>query len=222
MFGLIGALLFGTAYAGSAIKCGLKNKKEMSSPCCYLKNGMPVYRDRIGNTYINGEKTYDDYKVDFYGHSHWMTVGCKTGTIYEDSWINYLDELNKEMNKEIEKQKKEGYLAYVRYDYVRKKNLTCEIFTGRYIAKLEGKEDGTYWKYYLAPNTINLNDIVEGDCGVQITQEEYDKLNIFMGSHFASDLNRYTYNFRGGKFIYELRDKPLVAYDDLPKVPSKN
>lgn len=184
MFGIIGALLFGTVYAGSAIKCGLENKESMSRPSYYLKDGTPVYRDRTGETYINGEKTYEEYKIDSYGHEHWMTVGCQTGKIYQDSWNDYLDKLNKEINEEIERQKKEGKLAYVRYYPNEDKRLTTEISTGKVIAKLESRV-GVCRKWYRAKNAKSSIDIEEGDAGIEISREEFEALNIIFGSHFV-------------------------------------
>jgi hypothetical protein len=83
--------------------------------------------------------------------------------------------------------------------------LTCEISTDKYISKLEGNQDGTYLKFYLPYNAKSKTDIEDGDPGVQITQEEYDKLNIYGGTHLASDLCRYRPILKNGKVIYRLR-----------------
>lgn len=98
----------------------------------------------------------------------------------------------------------------MRYDHVRKNELTCEISTGKFIAKLEGRDDGTYWKYYLSPDSdfAHCHMKTEGDEGEQITQEEYDKLNIYGGTHSAMDYARYNYIWRKkGDFLQVPKSK---------------
>lgn len=183
MLGL-GTLLLGTALIGSAIKCEIENKKAMSNPSYYLKNGTPVFHNRKGQEYINGEKVHMECRIDDYGHSHYLTVGNQTGKIYEDSWNNYLDKLNEEMNKEIENQKKNGNLAYVKYYPDENKRMTTEISTGKIIAKLESRA-GVCRKWYRSKNAITTISIEEGDLGIEISQEEFDALNIIGGSHYV-------------------------------------
>ena len=84
-----------------------------------------------------------------------------------------------------------GMLAYNKYDHVWKKQITTEISTGRPIAELIKRSDGTYWKVYGTIDTPKY----DGECYVgcqhragepiQITREEFCKLNTVCGSHLV-------------------------------------
>lgn len=191
MLGL-GTLIFGALLGGSAAKCGIENAKMMSKPTRYLDDGTPVYLDRLCNEHINGEKVVAKYD---YANEKLVYAGQKSGKVYIDPEENTKKRLDDW--SEVHKQEAivKGKLAYMRYDHVRKKELTCEISTDRFIAYLEGRDDGTYWKYYLSPNNdyAHAHCKTEGDPGVQIRQDEYDKLNIYGGTHSAVDYNRDKY-----------------------------
>ena len=201
MFGL----LFSVIMNGLAvIDKYRKDRYYMSSPV-YYQDGIPVYMDSSCNKYINGEKVINKYD---YQNNKLIEVGTRSGKVYFDPEL----ETKKRMDARSEKYKQEaiekGMMAYMRYDHNRKKSLTCEISTDKFIAQLKGKEDGTYWKYYLPDSeTIIFTRPAEGDKGVQITQEEYDKLNILVGgTHYASDLWRY--DIRYGKNGIEYKRIP--------------
>ena len=88
-------------------------------------------------------------------------------------------------------------LAYLKYDSISKRRLTCEISTGKFIVELEGRSDGTYWKYYIEEDGchyIYFNKTKGSPC-VQITREEFDALNIKPGTHHAYDANRRRYEY---------------------------
>ena len=90
-----------------------------------------------------------------------------------------------------------GKLAYLKYDSISKRKLTCEISTGKFIVELEGRSDGTYWKYYIEEDGchyIYFNKTKGSPC-VQITREEFDALNIKPGTHHAYDANRKRYEY---------------------------
>ncbi len=188
MLGL-GALIFGALLGGSAIRCGIDNVKSMSKPYRYLDDGTPVYLDRKGKEHINGEKVIGKWNYEL-GRA--QQVGERSGRVYMDPEI----ESRKRMDRQNEERRQEaisqGKAAYMKYDCDRKIQITAEVSTRKFIAELEGREDGTYWMYYLSPNmkSWQVHRRTEGDPGVRITQEYFDKLNIYLGTHMAIDRNR--------------------------------
>lgn len=210
----LGIFLYGALKSITGIGKAVENKQMKDYSYNIDEKGRPTWIDREGHQYINGEKVVATYDYD---NHKLVYAGQRTGTVYIDPEQNRINRIDADSEKRKQEAIKEGKLAYMRYDHVRKKEITCEISTGKYIAQLEGRKDGTYWKYYLSQNAKYVSDKTAGDNGIQITQDEYDKLNIFMGSHFASDLNRYTYD---NKLKYVRRYKPLVEKENLPKVPN--
>ena len=210
----LGLLIFGAMSAICGIGRAVENKQMKDYSYKIDEKGRPTWIDREGHQYINGEKVVATYDYD---NHKLVYAGQRTGTVYIDPEQNTRDRMDRWSEERKQEAIKRGELAYMRYDHIRKKEITCEISTGKYISQLEGRKDGTYWKYYLSQNAKYVSDKTPGDYGIQITQDEYDKLNIFMGSHFASDLNRYTYD---NKLKYVRRYKPLVAKENLPKVPN--
>lgn len=199
---MLGLLINGIMHCAAAIDKRIKDKDLMSSPM-YYQNGLPVYMDSSRNKYINGEKVVTEYD---YQNKKLIEVGEKSRTVYFDPEL----ETKKRMDGQSEKYKQEaiknGELAYMRYNYVRKKYLTCEISTDKFITELEGRRDGSYWKYYLTDKSEFYGSKSDGDEGIEITQEEYDGLNIHGGTHRATDLYRYTCVFRKGKVYWQRRE----------------
>lgn len=199
---MLGLLLKLGLHGAAAIDKFVKDRDYLSSPAFYDQEGRAVYIDSSGNHYINGEKVITEYD---YKNKKLIEVGQRTRTVYNDpeekARQRMVDWSERYKQESIEK----GNLAYRKYNFEMKCFLTCEISTDRYISQLKGKKDGTYLKFYLPCNAKNKTDVEEGDIGVQITQEEYDKLNIFDGTHFASDLYRYVPVLRNGKVIYRNR-----------------
>lgn len=183
----LGALIFGVALIGSAIKCGLENTDMKSKPHSYMDDGTPVYIDRKCRTYINGEQVVPTYD---YNEHRTVFTGKNSKRVYYDPEVAQRKRLDSRSEDSKRMFKELGYLAYMRYDHDRQKDITCEIATDKYIAELEGREDGTYYKYYLSPNSKYVGQRTPGDPGVRITREEYDKLNILGGTHFYYDLQR--------------------------------
>lgn len=189
MAGLL-SLIFGAVLGGSAISAARENARLMSKPYTHMDDGTPVYMDRHCNEYINGEKVIYKYN---YQLNRSQKVGERTGRVYWDEAVAKQKHLDKLDNIRKEDEMSRGKLAYMKYDPVRKVQITCEMSTGKYICYLRGNEDGTYYKYYLDPrqDSCKIHMIYdENDPGVQITREEFDKLNIFAGSHTAVDFSR--------------------------------
>lgn len=81
-----------------------------------------------------------------------------------------------------------GRLAYAKYDHRVGRRLTCEISTGKYIAALQGNKYGQgYRKFYVKPgfDFYNCHCRADDDEGIEITREEFNKLNIVGGSHMT-------------------------------------
>lgn len=211
----LGLLLFGGALLGSAIKCGIQNADMMSSPYKYLDDGTPVYLDRKCQEWANGEKIVPTYD---YKNQKLVYAGQRSGKVYVDP-----ETIKRKKQEEWDEKHKQdainrGKLAYLKYDPIRKRELTCEISTGKYIAKIVGtnlfnkQNPGKCWgslgnpkypneiaarpeykdyrKFYLDPNSSSDLGTIPGDEGIPITMEEFDKLNIVCGSHWAWDSYR--------------------------------
>ena len=195
----LGLLLFGLMAGGSAIKCGVENAKMMSKPYRYMDDGTPVYLDRLGNEHINGEKVTSKYN---YQKGCMQDVGERSGRVYYDEQDVQRKRFEDWNEKERQDAIKKGRLIYKKYDVNRKKNFSCELSTGKYIAYIEGRDDGTYWKYYVSPyrkfehyeeNTKLFKEDSDNN-PVEISIEEFDELRIYGGSYFyCSDLTRDKY-----------------------------
>lgn len=185
----LGLFLWGTMKAICGIGRAVENKQMKDFSYKIDEKGRPTWIDRQGNSYINGEKVVPTYDYD---NHKLVYAGQKTGTVYIDPEQNQRDRLDAWSEKRKQEAIKEGKLAYMRYDHDRKKEITCEISTGRYIAYLEGDENGNYRKYYLQPSQdfCHCHCKPEGVAGIPITREEFDKLNIYFGTHTAYDYSR--------------------------------
>jgi hypothetical protein len=189
LIGLIGL-------GGSAVKCGIQNAQMMSKPYRHLDDGTPVYLDRLCNEYINGEKVTVHYDYSQPGVTNTQLVGTKSGKVYVDRRQNFLNRVAKENEEKRQQALREGKLAYVKLypthsipgntnNSITDSRLTCECSTGKIISRLECKEDGTCWKYYLT-DLAHYNwdpDHKYMSQGYQITKDELKKLDVFNGSH---------------------------------------
>lgn len=178
---LIGGLIFG----GAKIAAAIDNANMKSKPFRYLDDGTPVYLDRKCKEWVNGEKMIATYD---YQNQKLVYAGQRSGKVYIDPEANQ----RRRMDEMSEKYKREaieaGRLAYKKYDHRVKKFMTCEISTGKYIAALKGnKYGGGYRKFYVKSgfDFYNCHCIADGDEGIEITREEFNKLNIVGGSHMT-------------------------------------
>ena len=185
----LGILLYGALRAICGMGKAVENKQMKDYSYKIDEKGRPTWIDREGNQYINGEKVVATYD---YNNHKLVYAGQRTGTVYIDPEQNTRDRLDRWSEERKQKAINDGELAYMRYDHNRKQQITCEISTGKFIAYLEGKEDGTYYKYYLQPSQDYSHSHCkpEGVAGVPITREEFDKLNIYFGTHSAIDYSR--------------------------------
>ncbi len=183
---MIGLLLGGLIFGGAAIGAAIENADMKSKPYTHLEDGTPVYLDRKCNEWVNGEKMIATYD---YANQKLVYAGQISGKVYIDpeaNQIRRLDGMSENYRKEALER---GYLAYKKYDHRVKRFMTYEIATGKYIAALKGNKYGTgYRKFYLNRpdfDSFNCHCTDKGDEGIEITREEFNKLDIVGGSHMT-------------------------------------
>lgn len=190
----LGIFLYGALRAACGIGKAVENKQMKDYSYKIDEKGRPTWIDREGHQYINGERVVATYD---YKNQKLVYAGQRSGTVYCDPEQNRINRIDADSEKRKQEAIKEGKLAYMRYDHVRKRQITCEISTGKFIAEISGDENGNYRKYYLSPNNdySHSHCKTEGDPGVPITREEFDKLNIYSGTHMAVDYSRKPNNY---------------------------
>lgn len=190
----LGILLYGALRAAVGIGQAVENKQMKDYTYKVDEQGRTHWLDRECNHYINGERVIATYN---YKNQKLVYAGKNSGKVYFDPEQAQRDRIDAASEKRKQEAIKEGKLAYMRYDHVRKRQITCEISTGKFIAEIRGDENGNYRKYYLSPNNdySHSHCKTEGDPGVPITREEFDKLNIYFGTHTAIDYSRKPNNY---------------------------
>ena len=190
----LGILLYGALRSICGIGQAVENKQIKDYSYKIDDKGRPTWIDRQGHQYINGERVVATYD---YNNHKLVYAGQKTGKVYYDYQQDLLNRRNTEDEEKKADELSRGKLAYLKYDSISKRRLTCEISTGKFIVELEGRSDGTYWKYYIEEDGchyIYFNKTKGSPC-VQITREEFDALNIKPGTHHAYDVNRRSYEY---------------------------
>lgn len=194
----IGALLFGLIFGGSAIGAGIDNAKSLSKPFTHLKDGTPVYVDRKGQRYINGEKVIQKYDART---DSMRDVGEKSGKIYFDERDTQRERIAKRNERDRREAKRRGLTTYIK-TFVGNNgwehNMKADVTNDLAIKDVISSEDGTFWVWYFRKGG-ELGG-VPGDL-VQVTFDEYMKMSVAMG------YNRY----------YSLK----MPKEDLPIVPGK-
>lgn len=191
MFGFLALGLRAIVGIGNVIA----DAKSMSSPSGRLEDGTPYYYNRKNEMFINDEKVISKiaYKPD--GDIYLQRVGARTGKVYVDPYLNQKKkaEENSERNKQM--NIKYGFIAYMHFHPIWKTQVTREISSGKYIGELIGNSDGRYFVRYLDENARYKPLNLEWTEEKEITQDEYEKLNIPLGSHFSRDDYRYIYEY---------------------------
>ena len=195
MFG--GILAFLGIYAGSALNALVDDVSMMKHSCTVDKDGNIHYIDRLCNEYINNERVKKVETKDKNGVKTYSIVGTKSGKVYKTSYDGRTQRMFdiSEQNKQMEIER--GNLAYLQYNTYFGRHVTTEIATGNVITCLyEGKDPETgkmvYKKWYFRPECQDKYDwrnTVKGDYGIDITEEEYEKLKIIgdTSNHLPSD-----------------------------------
>lgn len=189
MFGILGALGILGAWGVSGAKAAVEDVKMKNSSREVDKNGNVHYYDRLCREYINGERVERISRRDKYGAEHIYTVGVQSKKIYSDTHDIFMERMKKEDEKELQMANKYGDLAYNKYDPRFDKAVTTEISTGKVIVCLaktwnEKMKKQIYRKFYAKPfpKKFDYNKTAEGDYGIDITEDEYKKLNIICGT----------------------------------------
>ena len=190
----LGLLIYGALRAVCGIGQAVENKQMKDYSYKIDEKGRPTWIDREGHRYINGERVIATYD---YNNHKLVYAGKNSGKVYYDPEQDLLNRMHKEDEEKKADELSRGKLAYLKYDSISKRRLTCEISTGKFIVELEGRSDGTYWKYYIEEDGhhwIYFHKTENSPC-VQITREEFDALNIKPGTHHAYDANRRRYEY---------------------------
>ena len=195
MFG--GLLAFLGIYGASALNALADDVSMMKHSRTVDKDGNVHYIDRLCNEYINNERVKKVETKDKNGVKLYSTVGVKSGRVYKTSYDGRTQRMFdiSEQNKQMEIER--GNLAYLQYNPYFGRHVTTEIATGKVITCLyEGKDPETgksvYKKWYFRPECQDKYDwshTVKGDYGIDITEEEYEKLKIIgdTSNHLPSD-----------------------------------
>ncbi len=185
---MLGLLLFGTLWTACKIGEAVDNHQMKNYTYKVDEKGRPMWLDRKCNQYINGERVIATYD---YTNKKLVYAGQRTGTVYFDPEQNTRDRMDRWSEERKQSAIERGMLAYGKYDHVWKKQITTEISTGRPIAELIKKSDGTYWKIYGTIDTPKYDgqhyfgwDHRTGE-PIQITSDEFCKLDIVGGSHLS-------------------------------------
>ena len=182
MFG--GLLAFLGIYAGSAAKAAKDNYEMKNYTRTVDKNGNVHYMDRLCNDYINGERVKRVETTDRNGVKLYSTVGVNSSKVYDTSYGRGTQQLFAMSEHDKQENLKYGKNVYSQYNPYFGKTVTTEISTGRTITCLfSGKNSKTgkefYRVWYFCPECqgkLDYNRTVDGDMGIEITKEEFNKL----------------------------------------------
>lgn len=182
MFG--GLLAFLGIYVGSAAKAAKDNYEMKNYTRTVDKNGNVHYMDRLCNDYINGERVKRVETTDRNGVKLYSTVGVNSSKVYDTSYGRGTQQLFAMSEHDKQENLKYGKNVYSQYNPYFGKTVTTEISTGRTITCLFsgknskiGKEFYRVW--YFRPECqgkLDYNRTVDGDMGIEITKEEFNKL----------------------------------------------
>lgn len=183
MFG--GLLAFLGIYAGSAAKAAYDNHEMKKITRTVDEKGNVHYADRLCNEYINGERVKRVETTDRNGVKLYSTVGVNSSKVYDTSYGRGTQQLFAMSEHDKQENLKYGKNVYSQYNPYFGKTVTTEISSGRTITCLfNGKNSKTgkefYRVWYFRPECqgkLDYNTTVDGDMGIEITKEEFNKLN---------------------------------------------
>lgn len=184
MFGT--GLFFGmlAVALGKEAKANYDIKKSTSR---YDEKGNLHYIDNQCRDYINGERVKTVRTVDANGVPLYSTVGVTSSHVYDTRYGRGTQQLFERSEWWKQENIKYGYLAYMQFNPYFERSVLTEISTGRTITCLFKNEfhgeygKNQYRKWYFRPECqgkYDYNKTVDGDYGIPITKEEYDKLNV--------------------------------------------
>lgn len=186
---MLGALLFLGALGISGMKATYDDYEMKKISQRVDEKGNVHYYDRQCRDYINGERVQRVETQDPNGVTLYSTVGMTTNKVYDTSYGRGMQQLLAMSESNKQDEIKRGRLAYSQFNPYFGQFVTTEIATGRTITCLfagENKKTGEcfYKKWYYRPECqgkYDYRNTVDGDYGIDITQEEYQKLNIRCG-----------------------------------------
>ena len=182
MFG--GLLAFLGIYAGSAAKAAKDNYDMKKITRTVDEKGNVHYADRLCNDYINGERVKRVETTDRNGVKLYSTVGVNSSKVYDTSYGRGTQQLFEFSEQNKQRELKYGKNSYEQYNPYFGKFVLTEISTGRtltcvcHLHNFMTNEE-VYRKWYFRPECqgkLDYNVTVDGDMGIEITKEEYDKL----------------------------------------------
>lgn len=190
------------------IAYSVSDMQYRSTPCGTTQNGEPYYMGRDGKRYAaNGERMVLRTAIDAQGRRYNRTVGERTGKVYFDREKTFQDQADAENERSRKTAIENGWLAYGYRDrslpFLLQQKVTKEISTGRYIAAIKYSQfKKEFRKYYLKPNAKFPFEVADGDKGIVITKEEFEKLNFWVcgGGHIIYGKKEF-YMDRNNKLI---------------------
>ena len=180
MFG--GLLAFLGIFGASGAKAAYDNYDMKKTTRTVDKDGNVHYADRLCNDYINGERVKRVETTDRNGVKLYSTVGVNSSKVYDASYGRGTQQLFEMSERDKQDAIERGKLAYMQYNPYFGRSVTTEIATGRTITCLFAWEHGDkpiYKKWYFRPecqDKFGYRETVKGDYGINITKEEYYKL----------------------------------------------
>lgn len=170
--------------AGSAAKAAYDNYDMKKTTRTVDENGNVRYMDRLCNDYINGERVKRVETTDRNGVKLYSTVGVNSSKVYDTSYGRGTQQLFAMSEYDKQQNLKYGKNVYDQYNPYFGKTVTTEISSGRTITCLfSGKNSKTgkefYRVWYFRPECqgkLDYNTTVDGDMGIEITKEEFNKL----------------------------------------------
>lgn len=176
--------VFLAALGISGAKCAIENSQMKRNTRTVDKDGNVHYMDRLCNDYINGERVQRVETTDANGVKLYSTVGVSSHKIYDTSYGRGTQQLLEYSEHDKQQNLKYGYNSYTQYNPYFGKFVTAEISSGRTITCLfSGKNRKTgkefYRVWYFRPECqgkLDYNVTVDGDMGIEITKEEFNKL----------------------------------------------
>lgn len=186
----------------------ISDMQYRSTPCGTAQNGEPYYMGRDGKCYAaNGERMVLRTAIDAQGRRYNRTVGERTGKVYFDKEKTFQDQADAENERSRKEAIERGRLAYGYRDrslpFPLQQKVTKEISTGKYIARIEyNRFKKEFRKYYLKRNANFPFEVADGDKGIVITKEEFEKLNFWVcgGGHAVYGEEEF-YRDRNNKLI---------------------
>lgn len=191
---MFGALIFLGVVGISAAKASYDNYEMKKTSKRIDENGNVRYYDRLCRDHINGERVQRVTSLDPDGVTLYNTVGVKTGKVYDTSYGRNFHNLMKFSEDDKQMSIKFGKNAYTQWNPYFERLVTTEISSGRTITCLWAgynhiTKENFYRKWYFRPECqgkFDYNKTVEGDTGIEITEEEYKKLKISAPSYISS------------------------------------